>query len=186
MLRPMTCAPALLLLTACGGYSVHHDFDLRANFQAYRSYDWTTGKQQPGARNADGPSAIQAKRVSYHVDHELAAKGFKRQQAGDPDFLIAFTPVFRTRTVRTTTGIGLGMGLGRGPMRLGTSARFGESYRIPEGSILLEVFDFRTRQLVWQSVAEGALSGTSHPEEAEGKVAAAVRDMLAQFPPSRR
>jgi hypothetical protein len=52
-----------------------------------------------------------------------------------------------------------------------------------EGTIVLEIVDGRSNQLVWQAVAEGALTGLDHPEEAEAQVGKAVKDLLDRFPP---
>ncbi len=174
---------SLLLLTGCAGFSVHYDYDLQTDFRAFKTYDWTSGKKAKGKEESRGNDIIE-RRVTHHVDQVLAAKGFKLKKQGEPDFLIAFTPQHRTRTVHSA--FTFGTGFRSGPFRFGSATRQGLTQRIPEGSILLEVFDTRSRQVVWVSVAEGALSGTDHPEDAEAKTAAAIREMLEGFPPRSR
>lgn len=177
----MFAAPAVLaLLTGCAGYTVKHDYDLRTEFKAYKTYDWTTGKGTGKARPGD---TILHNRVSFHVDQVLAAKGFRLEKQGDPDFLVAFTPVFHTRKVRTTTTLGLGLGFRVGPFRMGGRTAVGETRTYPEGSIILEVIDCRTKQLVWEATAEGALTGTESAEAADEKAADAVKRLLEDFPP---
>ncbi|NTV74126.1 MAG: DUF4136 domain-containing protein, partial [Holophaga sp.] len=41
-------------------------------------------------------------------------------------------------------------------------------------------------QLIWQAVAEGALTGLTDPEDAEQQVSQAVNTMLSRFPPPRK
>jgi hypothetical protein len=78
-----------------------------------------------------------------------------------------------------------GYGWGR-PWGYGPAAGFTEVQAYREGSIVLEVVDNKTNQLVWQAVAEGALSGLSDPRDAEEQVSLAVKKLLEKFPPPPR
>ncbi len=182
-MRHSVLAAALVLLTGCTGFTVRHDYDLRADFQAYKTYDWTYGRNEGKGRQGE---ALLHNRVSFHVDQVLAAKGFRMEKQGEPDFLVAFTPIFRNRKVRTTTHLGVGMGFRVGPFRMGSHTSVGETRSYPEGSIVLEVIDSRTKRLVWEATAEGALSGAESAEAADEKVADAVRQLLEAFPPRPR
>jgi hypothetical protein len=55
-----------------------------------------------------------------------------------------------------------------------------EVRRFQEGSLVLEVLDPGNRQLIWQAVAEGALTGLRDPQEADARVRLAVQRMLAR------
>ena len=52
-----------------------------------------------------------------------------------------------------------------------------------EGSIVLEIVDNKTNQLVWQAIGQGALTGIVDPRDADEQVAEAVKQILARFPP---
>jgi hypothetical protein len=52
-----------------------------------------------------------------------------------------------------------------------------------EGTIVIEILDFKTNQLIWQGAAAGALTGLNNPEDADELVPKAVRDILTKFPP---
>jgi hypothetical protein len=54
-----------------------------------------------------------------------------------------------------------------------------------EGTIVIEIVDFRTNQMIWQGAAAGALTGLENPEDANEVVPKAVRDILAKFPPTK-
>lgn len=53
------------------------------------------------------------------------------------------------------------------------------------GTIVIEIVDFKTNQVIWQGAAAGALTGLSNPEGADEVVPKAVRDILSKFPPTR-
>lgn len=177
-----------LLLVALGGcapYAVKVDYDGRATYLHYRTFDWYAASRRAKAQARGQESSLMDRRVRAAVERELAAKGFRQETGGEPDFLVTYYPVYRDRKVRTTTSFGTGFGGGFRPWGYGVGARFStsQSHRYQEGTIVLEIVDGKSNELVWQGVAEGALTGLDHPEEAEAQVGKAVRDLLAKFPP---
>lgn len=85
-----------------------------------------------------------------------------------------------------TTSVGGGYGFGRRHWSYGVGTRFSSSqvHKYREGTIVLEVVDSKSNQLVWQGAAEGALTGLDNPEDAQEQINKAVRDLLANFPPN--
>ena len=178
LFRPAAALIALALLGGCSGYSVRYDYDVTAPFGHYKTFDWYTSKKGTG-----GTTGLMDKRVRAAVQAELQARGFQMDTKGDPDFLVTYYPVVQDRKVRTTTRVGFGTGWGYRPVygRVGVSSSQVRHYK--EGSIVLEVVDFRSNQMVWQGVAEGALTGLTRAEDADEAVPKAVKDILAKFPP---
>jgi hypothetical protein len=79
--------------------------------------------------------------------------------------------------------VGVGGGFGYRRWGYGVGTRFSEVHHYKEGTIVLEIVDGRSNQLVWQSAAVGALTNLDNPEEAQEQVARAVAEMLEKFPP---
>ena len=124
------------------------------------------------------------RRVRRAVEAELAARGYRLEPAGETDFLVTTYPVYRDRLVQSFTAMGPAWGYGWGPRwGYGFASGFQEVQRFREGSLVLEVRDRKTNQLVWQAAAEGALTDLQDPEDADRQVALAVRKMLEKFPP---
>jgi hypothetical protein len=179
--------PVLALLAGCSPISVKYDFDPAASFASLKSFDWYAASPRAKGK-ADGVvDPIMDRRVRRIVERELAARGFRLQTSGDPDFLLTYYPVYRDRVVQTYTGVGPAWGYGYRPWGYGWNAGFASGFqevqRFREGSIVLEVVDNRTNQMIWQAVADGALTGIRDPADAEEQVTQAVRLMLAKFPP---
>ncbi|HXC18134.1 MAG TPA: DUF4136 domain-containing protein [Holophagaceae bacterium] len=182
-LRLSTAIPALLLLTGCAS-SVRYDYDVSQDFSRYKTFDlYAPGKR---GKNKGGDDPLMDTRIRMAVAAELQGKGFSREEVADPDFLVACYPVFHTRHYRTTTRVGFGGGGWYRPWgyRVGTS--FSQTHAYREGSLIIEIVDARTNQLVWQGADEGVLTGLDDPEKANDAVASAVKDTLAKFPPQRR
>ncbi len=183
LLRPVAAIPALLLLTACAS-PVRYDYDVTRDFSRYRTFDlYAEGKR---GRNKGGEDPLMDTRIRAAVATELTARGFTREETAEPDFFVACYPIFRTRHTRTTTRVGFGGGGWYRPWgyRVGTSFSQTHSYR--EGTLVIEIVDAHTNQLVWQGTDEGVLTGLDDPERANDAVASAVKDTLAKFPPKAR
>jgi Domain of unknown function (DUF4136) len=171
--------PALLL--ACGPYKIRYDQDKQANIGNYKTYSWS----QPKAEQAAKANELLERRVQSAVDAGLQAKNFVKAQ-GQADFLVAWYPVFREKAGSNFT-FGFGVGGGSGPVSTGVSG----SKTLPgntkiEGSIVLQVMDAKSNLVVWQGTAEGDATGEGSPDQADARVSAAVRDLLAKLPNSAK
>jgi hypothetical protein len=127
------------------------------------------------------------RRVQSAVEKELTAKGYKREATADPDFLVTYYPVYQNKKYRTSTTVGMGWGFRpRWGLGIGTAMHSTQEHTYKEGTIVIEISDFKTNQLIWHGAAEGALTGLDNPEDADEVVAKAVRRLLERFPPEKR
>jgi hypothetical protein len=166
----------LSLLCACSSYSVSYDYDVAASFARYHTFDYYTSKKGTG-----GTTTLMDKRVRSAVEKELQAKGFAMETKADPDFLVTYYPIVKNRKVRTT--VRSGWGWGYRPFHGGVGVATSSVRNYKEGTIVIEILDFKTNQLIWQGAAAGALTGLNNPEDADELVPKAVRDILTKFPP---
>jgi hypothetical protein len=179
LLAALLTAGSLAALTACSGPAVNYDYDAKANYSAYRTFDWLA---EPAAHGGGFDNPIMNERVRRAVETQLTAKGYRLETGANPDFLVSYYP---RREPNRSNPVRLGLGFGMGPLGVGVSGPAGDGHREAIGAIILEVQDFRTRTLVWKATAEGALQGSDNPEEADADVNAAIRNMLKRFPPGR-
>jgi Domain of unknown function (DUF4136) len=173
---PLAALVSLAFLGGCSSYHVTYDYDVTASFSRYRTFDYYTSKKGTG-----GTTTLMDKRVRAAVEKELQAKGFAMETKGDPDFLVTYYPVVQNRKVRTTVRTGWGWGYRPFYGGVGVSTSSVRHYK--DGTIVIEIVDFKTNQMIWQGAAAGALTGLDNPEDADEVVPKAVRDILAKFPP---
>jgi hypothetical protein len=179
-MRPFRLAAALLplvLLAGCSSYRVTYDYDVTASYARYKTFDYYTSKK----KGTGGTTGLMDKRVRAAVERELQAKGFVLETQADPDFLVTYYPVVQERRYRTTTRVGWGWGYR--PFYGGVGTSVSQVHKYKEGTIVIEIVDFKTNQMIWQGAAAGALTGLDTPEDADEVVPRAVRDILAKFPP---
>lgn len=184
ILRLFMVLAGLMLLSACRPYSVNYDYDARANYASYKTFDWYASNKKAQGKANKVENTLMDKRVRNAIERELLAKGFKREASADPDFLVTYYPIYHDRKVRTYTHVGWGWGWRPFGVGMGTTMANTRHYR--EGTIVIEVVDFKNNELIWKSAAEGALTGLDNPEDAEEIVSSAVNHMLENFPPNKR
>jgi len=172
-----------LLLTACAGFAVHYDYDARAAYGTYKTFDWYAASRYAKEKAGGMSNPLMDRRVKNAVEKELTARSYVLEAKADPDFLVTYYPVYRERRYQTATH--LGWGWGYRPWYGGVGTTMVQEHRYKEGTIVLEIVDFKTNQMVWRAAAEGALTDLDNPEDADEVVGRAVRQMLDRFPPHR-
>lgn len=182
-MRSLRYFPLLLglLLTACSSFAIRYDYDARAAYSRYKTFDWYAASRYAKEQSRGVENPLMDRRVKGAVERELTARGYALEAKSDPDFLVTYYPVYQERRYRTATH--LGWGWGYRPWYGGMGTTVVQEHHYQEGTIVLEIVDFKTNQLIWKAAAEGALSGLENPEDADEVVTKAVKQMLDRFPP---
>jgi hypothetical protein len=180
--KPIILSLALAVLTGCSPFTVKYDYDAQANFTNYKTYDWYAASNRAKGKAAGVDNQLMDRRVRGAVERELTARGFRQEKTGEPDMLVTYYPVYQNRAMVTSTGFGGGWGF----RPFGVGVGISEVRHFREGTIVLEIVDNKTNQLIWQAAAEGALSNLEDPQDADEQIAKAVREMLNRFPPKSR
>ena len=165
------CA-AVSLVASTAGFAQHvqTDFDHQANFGQYKTYSWQEIK--PGASLWDS-------RIKNAVNAQLEAKGLA-QVADDGD--IAIVAVKTSQTQRTLQTFYDGFGGGwrwRGFGGFGESTTTEQDYQ--EGTLVIDLYDGKTKQLIWRGSTESVLSDKA--EKNEKNLDKGVAKMFKNFPP---
>jgi hypothetical protein len=166
-------AAASLLLLACSHAKVQTEFDPKAEYPRYKTWAWIA--QQPGPEQAQAirnPAVLGLVRAA--VERELAARGLAAASGGEPDLLVAVHGFARDRIEVTNYGYASW----HAPPMYASDVQV---YR--EGTLILDLVDARTKQLVWRGTATDSVTSTSQVREV---VDSAVREMLANYPPKAK
>lgn len=159
----------LALLFACSSVSTNYDYDTSYDFAKLKTYRWA---DIPSKADAN-PLVVQ--RVGAAVERELKAKGYAPAE-GAPDFLVA-TYVGRQSRIQVTD-----WGYGYGPR----GAWYGggvDVYQYEEGSLIVDIVDARSKQLVWRGTATSIIDPGATPEERTERINEAVAKIFGDFPP---
>jgi hypothetical protein len=165
-----------LSATACANtMRVKTDYDKGAVFGNYHTFSLMQG-------NSSG-NPLMDQRVATDVTQALTAKGLTEAPAGSADATVAYHVATRTKHNYSTFYDGFGGGWRRwgwGGVGMGSSTTFVEDYKV--GTVVVDIFDAKTKQAIWHGTAVGALNDSARANAKE--TATAITQMFQTFPPT--
>jgi Domain of unknown function (DUF4136) len=176
LLRFITVCAAVSLAAATAGFAQHvqTDVDHQANFGQYKTYSWQEIK--PGASLWDS-------QIKNAVNAQLETKGLAPVADGGDIAVVAIKTSETQRTLQTFyDGFGGGGWGWRGFGGFGESTTTEQDYK--EGTLVIDLFDGKTKQLIWRGSTESVLSDKA--EKNEKNLDKGVAKMFKNFPPESR
>jgi len=160
---------ALLAATVSFAQQVKTDYDRSTDFNQYKTYSWQEIKPENSLWDA---------RIKDAVDAQLAAKGWTQVDSGGD---VAIVAIKTTQTQRSLQTFYDGFGGGwrwRGFGGMGETTTTEQDYK--EGTLVVDLYDAKTKQLIWRGSAEGTLSNNT--EKNEKNLDKGVAKMFKKFP----
>jgi hypothetical protein len=141
---------AVFLANASFAQRVKTDYDRAANFSQYKTYSWM---------KVQTPDPLWVDRIKAAVDAALAAKGWTQVESGG-DISIVAIEMSRDHQTLNTFYDDLGGGFRwRGFGGFGEATTTSDTYTV--GTLVVDLFDAKTKDLVWRGVSSGMLSNKS-------------------------
>jgi len=168
--------PLLLISAVLAAQQISFDFDRAADFSKYRTFTWREG--------TNAPDTFLHKRIVTAVESELAARGLTRNDT-KPDLYVLYHVVLDTR--KTVTGWNGDGGFGPPPWAWGPGGGRVDLQlnELLLGTLVLDVADGTTRDLVWRGMAVGDIDVHAKPEKRDASITKAVVKLLKNYPPPR-
>lgn len=183
----ITLLTLVLLVSSCNSVRVVTDYDSQVAFDDYKTFAF----YKPGIDQAE-ISDLDKRRILKAIETELMAKGFTKST--NPDMLVS---IFTKASTRVNVynnawgyggwgwggwgypygyyggwGWGPGWGWGYGGSTVSTSV---------EGTLFIDLIDYKNKQLIWQGTAKGDLP--QRRDKKETKIKEFVNRMMVDFPP---
>lgn len=175
ILKVLPLLVILLVVTSCVSVRVATDYDRKANFNDYKTFAFF----KTGIDKAE-ISDLDKRRILRAIESELLAKGFTKSE--NPDLLISlFTKSNQRVDVYNNYwgyggwgwgGYGPGWGWGWNQPNVSTST---------EGTLYIDLIDAKKKELVWQGMGTGYLSGNM--DKKEERIKEFVAEIMKQYPP---
>jgi uncharacterized protein DUF4136 len=146
---------------------VKTDYDRGANFGQYKTYSWEQIKTQ---------DPLMVDRIKSAVKTTLAAKGFT-EVPSDGDLSLVAMETTRDQQTLDTFYNNFGGGWRWGGF--GDATTTTETYKV--GTLVVDLFDTKTKTLVWRGSASDTLSNKS--EKNIDNLDKGVEKMFKKFPP---
>jgi len=166
-------------LLACSGIRVETDYDPSADFSNIRSFAWFDERSGVQGDRADVSSLLD-RRVRSAVDAELQRKGIAKVEKGTAQALVSYHLGVESKLDVNTMTTGYGYGRYGRYSNIGTTTTVTE---YQEGTLLIDVIDPASKQMIWRGSGQARVREWSTPEEREKRINQAVTEILAKFPP---
>ena len=182
-LRMALAFAAAVLPATAFAQQVNSDFDRSADFSKYKTFAYKV------CMNIDNP--LVDKRIVAGLEGALALEGLTKAD-GDADVNVTYHSSTTEDVVIDTTSWGYGYGpgwawghggygygYGGGPVSSTTTVR-----KYTRGTLVIDIWDARTKELVWRGTASDSVS--DDPQKNEKKVQKALQKLFKLYPPETK
>ena len=139
------------------------------DFSKYHTYKWVN------IESGGHPNQIVDAEIKQSVDSQLTAKGFTKTDSDSANMYVGYQ--IAVDQEKQWNAYGMGGGIRFGGMGSATSST------INVGTLVLDMYDPATKQLVWTGHATRTVDPSSKPEKNQKNLNKAMQKLLKDFPP---
>ncbi len=167
----MVLVLAFLASSVIQAQDVHYNFMPGTNFAKYHTYKWVP------IEGASHPNQIMDAEIKQAIDAQMAAKGLTKTDSDKADLYIGYQ--IAVDQERQWNAYGMGGGLRWGGMGTATSST------ISNGTLVVDMYDPSSKQLVWTGRATKTLDPSSNQEKNQKNLNKAMQKLLKNYPPKQ-
>jgi hypothetical protein len=156
---------------AASAQDVKYNFMPGTDFSKFHTYRWIT------IQNGAHPNPILDAQIKQSVDSQLASKGLTKTDSDNADLSIGYQVAVDQQKQWNAWGGGRGFG---GGMATATSST------INVGTMVLDMYDTRGKQLVWTGTATKTIEPSSNQEKNQKNLDKAMAKLLKDYPPNSK
>lgn len=138
------------------------------DFSKYHTYKWVV------IEGATYPNQIVDQEIKQSIDSQMAAKGFTKTDSENADLDLGYQTAINQERQWNAWGTGRGFGGGMGTATSST---------ISTGTLVLDMYDPASKQLVWQGRATKTLDPSNNQEKNQKNLNKAMAKLMKNFPP---
>jgi len=152
--------------------TVKSDYDKNVDFKKFKTFAMKKG--------TEAPTPFAQERIIAAVKNELKARGLAESE--NPDvFVYTHAKVSTEKRVDVTS-----FGYGGYPGWGGWGGSFGTSSAmvtdVPMGTLIVDIVDAKTDQLVWRGIGSDTLLTNPTPEKSEKRINKGVAKLFTKYP----
>jgi hypothetical protein len=159
-----------LAATQVAGQDVKSNHMPGVDFSKFHTYKWVP------IQSASHPNQIVDQEIKQSIDSQLASKGLTKTEGNQADLYVGYQVAVDREKQWNAYGTGGGWGWGGG-MATATQST------INVGSLVLDMYDPSTKQLVWTGTATKTIDPSSKQTKNEERLNKAMAKLLKDFPP---
>lgn len=165
-------AGVLMVSPVIKAQDVRYNFMPGTDFSKYHTYKWV------GIEGGAHPNQIVDAQIKQAVDTQLASKGLTKTTGDTADLYVAYQ--IAVDQEKQWNAYGMGGGIRWGGLATATSST------ISVGTLVLDLYDPATKQLVWTGTATRTLDPSSNQEKNQRNLDKAMQKLLKNYPPKQK
>lgn len=179
-------ALAILIISGCSSVTVTSDYDKEADFSNYKTLEFLGWAEESNKIL----NRFDQERIENAFGQEFMKRGFTGVESGGDIAVSLFLVVDQKTSVTAYTnhmnaggwGYGAGWGWygGYGGVGMGTSTTTYSENDYLEGTLVVGVYDTKTKKMIWQSVGQKTID--ENPKHADRNTAYVAEKMMKSFP----
>lgn len=163
----------VIMVMSCASSKVNSDFDNSVNFDNYKTFDFSSQINKLALND------IVKNRILNSITTNLSAKGLNKST--NPDLIVDVDIKTKNKKDYSNTNVNVSTSFGkRWRFRTGVGKTYSKEINYTEGSMVINLIDEKTNQLVWKGSMTDVLNDKSSNQE---NINAAITKILASFPP---
>lgn len=181
----------MIFISGCSSLSLSTDYDNKIDFSNFKTYRWHANNEHNEA-SIKFLNPIMDQRIRSTIEQQLLSQGYTKASVDKVDFLINYSVVVEEKVdIRTYNnyngmypGYGYRAGYGYyGGVGYGSSETQVTHYK--QGTLIIDIVNPETGQLIWRGAADGRLPDTADREKSDALVQEYVAKILSEFPPKK-
>jgi hypothetical protein len=161
---------AVVIVTVSRAQDVTYNFMPGTDFSKYHTYKWVS--IEGGAH----PNQIVDQEIKQDVDSQLASKGMTKTDNDKADLYVGYQVAVDQEKQWNAWGMG----------RLGGGMGSATSSTISNGTLVVDMYDPGTKQLVWTGRATKTLDPSSNQEKNMKNLNKAMAKLMKNYPPKQK
>jgi hypothetical protein len=170
---PLLLVGALVFATGTlSAQDVRYNFMPGTDFSKFHTYKWISIER--GAH----PNQIVDAQIKQSIESQLASKGLTKVLDDQANLYIGYQ--IAVDKEKQLNAFGMGGGLRWGGMGTATSST------ISVGTLVLDIYDPTTKQLVWTGTATKTLDPSSNQQKNQQRLDKTMAKLLKNYPPKQK
>ena len=169
---------ALMTLTACSSMSVQTDYAVEADFSQFETF-----RYQASDRSVATVAPLADERIVAAIRREMIASGLTESES-DADVIVTYYATVDEQLQFSTVYTGVNAWGRRGWGGMGVSSASTRATTFQEGTLVIDIIDAETKNLVWRGIGQKVVDQTQDsPEKIQEKLDQIINKIMASFPP---
>lgn len=175
----------VVFLCGCNTMDISTEYDKSSDFSTLQTFDWIPNP--PALPNSPliNPPLLDSQ-IRNAVESELSTLGYAKVSEVDPDFLVQYHAAIEKQIdVIELDNFYLRDPHNRYHSGWGSPHLQRHVFQYDVGSLILDIFDTKTKKVIWRGSAQAEVNTNISPGERKLRINKAVGEMLAEFPISK-